>query len=261
MTRPRDFVPAPLQPLARSLYHAAYRRRLAIEWWLRDRLQSDPTLPPSKLRFRVGESSDPAAFLEVGRRAAGHVVEGLHAAGRPVDTARDVLDFGCGCGRTLRWLTAQFPAVRWHGTDVDAEAIAWCRDHLPGNYKTNPKLPPLPFADAQFDAVVGLSVFTHLDEELQSAWVPELRRVLKPGGVLLVSFYAPHVWQNTEEAAAVAGGRFVFSRSSKLKGIVPDWYQTAFQNRARIEALLGASFESVRFIERGFGDHDAVAAM
>jgi SAM-dependent methyltransferase len=261
VARFRDLVPKPLEPLVRRVYHAAYRRRLALEWWVRDHSGKDDTLPPAKLRFRVGESSDPAVFLEVGRQSAAHIAHCLDAAGVPLRSLDSVLDFGCGCGRTLRWLTSQYPTVNWHGSDVDAEAIAWCRERLPGVFKTNPLRPPLPFGDGEFDAVIGLSVFTHLDEEDQRAWVPELHRVLKPGGVLLLSFYAPHVWQNTDEAASIADGRFVFRRSAKLKGIVPDWYQTAFQNRTRIEALLNTSFDSVQFIDRGFGDHDAAAAI
>jgi SAM-dependent methyltransferase len=259
VTRARDWIPQTLQPLARTLYHAAYRRRLAAEWWFRDRF-SDGTLPPAKLRFRVSESSHPDEFIEVGRRTAGNVAHCFETVGRPLASVHDVLDFGCGCGRTLAWLTRQYPQVRWYGADVDSEAIEWCRGRLPGVYKTNPPQPPLPFGDGSFDAVFAVSVFTHLDEATQRAWVPELRRVLKPGGILLLSFYSPRVWQDSQDAASVANGAFVFRTSTKLKGIVPDWYHTAFQNRERIERLLRNTFGSTRFIDAGFGDHDAVAA-
>lgn len=215
-------------------------------------------MPPSKLRFRVSESSDPAVFLEVGRRAAENIARCLEMAGAPLRGGARVLDFGCGCGRTLRWLVREYPDVEWSGCDVDGEAVEWCRGHLSGDFEVNGPTPPLPFGEGAFDAVIGLSVFTHLDEDLQRAWVPELRRVLKADGVLLLSFYAPHVWQGVDEAASIEGGGFVFRRSGKLKGIVPEWYQTAFQNRERIRALLGAEFGSVEFIERGFGDHDGV---
>ena len=45
------------------------------------------------------------------------------------------------------------------------------------------------------------------------------------------------MWQAADDAAEIAGGRFILRRSAKLKGILPDWYQTAFQSRERIEAL------------------------
>ena len=88
------------------------------------------------------------------------------------------LDFGCGCGRTLRWLTREWRDVSWHGTDVDAEAVGWCRSHLPGRFEVNGPMPPLPFPNASFDLVLGVSVFTHLDEPVQRGWAAELRRVL-----------------------------------------------------------------------------------
>jgi SAM-dependent methyltransferase len=52
-----------------------------------------------------------------------------------------------------------------------------------------PAVPPLPYADASFDLVYALSVFTHLPEALQRPWMEELRRVLVPGGHLVVSLH------------------------------------------------------------------------
>jgi len=46
--------------------------------------------------------------------------------------------------------------------------------------------PPLPFPDNSFDLIYAVSVFTHLSEEHQRTWLPELRRVLRPGGRLLL---------------------------------------------------------------------------
>src|SRR5207244_9030240 len=90
-----------------------------------------------------------------------------------------------GCGRVMR---------RWrdldgvHGSDTNAEAVAWCRANLPfGRFETNGLAPPLAFADDSFDLVYALSVFTHLTVDLQRAWLGELRRVLRPRGLLLLT--------------------------------------------------------------------------
>ena len=43
-------------------------------------------------------------------------------------------------------------------------------------------VPTLPIPDQHFDVITAFSVFTHIDE-LESSWLLELRRVLKPGGL------------------------------------------------------------------------------
>jgi SAM-dependent methyltransferase len=47
--------------------------------------------------------------------------------------------------------------------------------------------PPLSYSDQQFDLIYTFSVFTHLSEPHQSLWMNELRRVLRPGGHLLLT--------------------------------------------------------------------------
>jgi SAM-dependent methyltransferase len=241
-----------------------FRTRLRAEWWLRDRLERSPAglaAPPAALRFRVGEDSRLSTFLEVGRRTAENITAVLQQVGFEFEAGQAVLDFGCGCGRTLRWLIERLPQARWHGVDVDVEAIEWCRSHLAGGeFACGSALPPLPFADATFDLIYAISVFTHLNEDFQQAWVAELERLLKPGGVLLLSVYGESVWRSQPEARAVEAGQFVFRTSDKLKGIFPQWYHTALQSRERITSLLAGRFSRVHYQERALGDHDAVIA-
>ena len=147
-------------------------RRVAVE---------GPPLPPRRLMVRVAGTADADWFLRGGR-----AVYDAIAAHVPLGELETVLDFGCGCGRVTRW---------WHefpgsivGADLDPRAIAWCRRSLPfGRFEANGLTPPLALADGRFDLVYALSVFTHLTPDLQLAWRDELRRVLRPGGLLLVT--------------------------------------------------------------------------
>ena len=83
-------------------------------------------------------------------------------------------------------VVAQAPFRR---TDSDEMAIEWIREHYPDVETaviTNEGLPPLAFEDGRFDLVLGYSVFTHLNVSYQDAWLGELRRLVRPFGILLL---------------------------------------------------------------------------
>ena len=104
---------------------------------------------------------------------------------------RSVLDIGCGTGRLLIGWHCDDPTRSLAGVDIDADQIRWNREHLAGvaDWRVGPLEPPLDFPDASFDLVQLISVFTHLPLDLQRRWITEVRRVLKPGGTLLMSLH------------------------------------------------------------------------
>ena len=108
------------------------------------------------------------------------------AAQVPLQEMHDVFEFGCGCGRIARhWQNFSGSFV---GSDLDEPAVRWCRRNLPfARFEVNGLEPPLIFGDESFDLAYAVSVFSHLTAPLQIAWRNELRRVLRPGGVLLVT--------------------------------------------------------------------------
>jgi SAM-dependent methyltransferase len=110
---------------------------------------------------------------------------------------------------------------------------------------TNRLAPPLPYADGQFDFVYALSVFTHLTLELEAAWLVELERVVKPGGVLLVTLQGDryrHKFTAAEAAAYDAGQAVV--RQESLAGT--NWCAT-FHPRAYVERVFAARLELLRY--------------
>jgi cyclopropane fatty-acyl-phospholipid synthase-like methyltransferase len=130
---------------------------------------------------RVAGTADADWFLRSGRAAYDAI-----AANVPLGEAADILDFGCGCGRVLRYWEGHRGAVV--GSDRDAGAVDWCADNLPfAQVERNELAPPLDRAEESVDLVYALSVFTHLTAELQTAWRDELRRILRPGGRLLLT--------------------------------------------------------------------------
>jgi SAM-dependent methyltransferase len=147
-------------------------------------------LPPPGLRARVGGVSR-SEFELVGREGSAAILRAFAIARRPDRDYPRWLDFGCGCGRVARHLTGSPPVERLSGVDVDAAQVQWLRRHLPGDYAAMSAAPPLAFALGSFDVVYAISIFTHLNEREQFAWLEELRRVLAPGGLLIATTHGP----------------------------------------------------------------------
>lgn len=100
-------------------------------------------------------------------------------------SGRTVLDAGCGSGHGARIL-AEAGATTVTACDVDAAAAELARRQLPAPANaTVADLTDLPFDSAAFDVVVCFEVLEHLDAP--EAAIAELRRVLRPDGLLLIS--------------------------------------------------------------------------
>jgi SAM-dependent methyltransferase len=152
-----------------------------------DLLTGDLPLPPAKLRVLVCGSADPEYFLDAGRRHAELFQTMVTRAGVDPSDWTAVLDFGVGCGRVARWW-AGVPGPAIYGCDPNPELAHWTRAHLPFvNAAVSEQDPPLPYADDSFDFVYALSIFTHLGERHSLPWMAELRRIIKPGGLLLLT--------------------------------------------------------------------------
>jgi len=220
-------------------------------------------IPPALLRYRVSESLDPGLFLAVGERTSQNIQAALLRVDRSIADFHSILDFGCGCGRTLLWLTRQFPGARFCGADVDAEAIAWCRAHLPvADWQLNTALPPLAFPDDEFDLIYAVSVFTHLPADWQKRWLPELARILRPGGILLVTVHGERAWRQLDAATGQRLHRdgFLFETSTKLRGILPEWYHTAYHTQEYAVSQVGAHLRVLAYVAGGMGDQDVILA-
>jgi SAM-dependent methyltransferase len=171
-----------------------------------------------------GQRYPGCAELLEGRQEDEREGGGCAKVGIDFDTFQDVLDFGCGCGRTLAWFANRPP--RLYGTDIDAEAISWCRTNLDfAEFGVNDAHPPLQYPSEAFDLVYAISIFTHLDEDFQFRWLDELRRVTRTRGIVLLTLHGPHVWRNLpqEDIDEIEIEGFKFLPSNSMKGIFPDW--------------------------------------
>lgn len=107
-----------------------------------------------------------------------------------------VLDLGCASGRVVRHFAAQMPDVEVWGADINRAHVEWVLANLSPRIKAFQcsALPHLPLSDGQFSMISAFSVFTHI-EELELAWLLEVRRCLKPGGIAYITLHTDHTWQ------------------------------------------------------------------
>jgi SAM-dependent methyltransferase len=206
-------------------------------------------LPPTRLIVLVAGTPEPEWFLESGALAARSIRGVLGKAGVEIERLDALLDFGCGCGRVLRqWAHLDGPEV-W-GSDYNERLVAWCRENLGfADVARNALEPPLAFEDERFDLVYALSVFTHFPERLQHAWMAELRRVVKPGGLVLFSAHGRRYLDRLEE-----GERELFLADQPVvrwERVAGTNLCAAYHPQAWVQQELARDLELVEFVPEG----------
>jgi len=109
---------------------------------------------------------------------------------------RRALDFGCGTGRSTRFLRRLgFEAV---GVDIAADMIRLARELDPaGDYRLTADGDFGQFADRSFDLVLSVFTFDNIPTGTRKAAIfSELARLLAPGGCVVSVVSAPEIYVN-----------------------------------------------------------------
>lgn len=186
-------------------------------------------LPPPGNMMGKGEEGR-EIFKKQGTEISGNVFDALspHVPNLASGTL-NVLDFGCGSGRVALPLYHQyrFPTA---AVDVSPKATEYLGNTLKNvQVRKTEYLPPLPFADASFDAIYSISVWTHLPLDLQWPWLREMNRLLKMGGVALITTSGYRALRYRRDQRQQDGWRGVTDDDLRLEGVIykpvdPTWH-------------------------------------
>ncbi len=226
-------------------------------------------IPPDSLQARIGHMQ--VNFLEVGWRFYSDLTRAVGRY-RDMSTMGRVLDWGCGCGRMLRFLIEDVDPAHCYGCDSDRLAIDWMKVNMPMcDCRTIPTQPPSDYADGFFDLVYGISIFTHLDEPTQFRWLEELRRVTAPEGIVAVSVLSPDRYPEADalkigrlrKKAHAAGFLDVPSEQRQVfaEFANSDYYRLTFHTPDYIERNWSKYFELVEYVEMGANSHQDLVIM
>jgi SAM-dependent methyltransferase len=164
------------------------------------------------------------------------------------DSARPavIVDLGCGDGSALAVAAGHNPAHRFAGIDWSGDALRRARALGLTVLRAGVTAPGLPLADGAADVVIMSELIEHLVDP--DAAVAEARRVLRPGGSLLLSTPNLAAWYN--RGLLALGIQPVFSEVS-LRGVfgrpgrVVAGHLRLFTRRALTEFLTASGFRCV----------------
>lgn len=111
-----------------------------------------------------------------------------------IQPGQRVLDLGCGNGRVAD-LVNEIKG-QYVGLDISEELITIARSLRPGNEFHVGSMHQMPFADNSFDHILPIASFHHIPgRDLRIQTLQEMRRVLKPGGYILMTNWNLHQWK------------------------------------------------------------------
>jgi SAM-dependent methyltransferase len=224
------------------------------------------------LMFTERSAAEAASYRERALNVISLIEESLAASGRSFDDVERWLDFGCGYGRVVRFLTERVPAERIYAADVAVEGVRFCSSE----FGVHPVVSPAELTKlrlGRFDFVYAISVLTHLDERNSVALLRLLGESLEPGGIALFTIHGRHSLENPglygaeyeerreEIAARVAEAgraflpyRFLGGTDYGMAWHSVDWVE------ARLAELHGGRLRRLLVKPRGLDDHqDALA--
>jgi len=138
----------------------------------------------------------------------GRVLQSLLQQHCDITPASDILEIGCGCGRTAISLSEYLESGSFVGMDIEQSSLNSCKsnkvlqrngfkfdfldvqnDEFNPNGKHKADEYRFPYDDNSFDTIFLVSVFTHMLTDDVTHYIDEISRLLKPGGCVFITTF------------------------------------------------------------------------
>lgn len=183
-----------------------------------------------------------------------------------------ILDWGIGTGRVAVPLKRLLrPNARVLGVDVDRVNAKWCHENYPDiETAVSDFFPPLDFESSSIDMIYGISVMTHLTEGAQYAWLKELRRILKPGGLCVLTTHGEYALAKypelgtrlvVEQLNLIGISDLILDQNLGPKLDMKKYYRGTFQTRKQVEEQWSRFLDVVAFYPAGLDAFQDVVVM
>jgi 2-polyprenyl-3-methyl-5-hydroxy-6-metoxy-1,4-benzoquinol methylase len=245
-------IPAPLRPslarmhrpLARYLAAAKYRRKYGGQFVSMidgedDLLHYGFDLASAYPAFRYYNAV--RMYLEGGEWNAAEVETVLGDVGFSLREAGSVLEFACGYGRLTRHFVPRIGPSKITVSDIDHRAVDFVRNQfgVRGFYSagTGEEL----IHEDRYDAIVVVSLFSHLSIRDWGPWLKRLNQMLNADGVLLFSTHNVNDADKKDVQAKAEG--FLYREQNETRGrLNVKHYGTAYVNEQYVEQVVSENF-------------------
>lgn len=166
-------------------------------------MEFNKLIPAPEIRNWTGPFDDKEYYFNLGKEQSEKIIQWLS-----IKPDQKILDIGCGCGRiAIHFLNYLNEQGQYIGIDSNKRLLSYCADNISiinnnfqfklidaynGVYSQDGKLKCkdiiFPIEDKSVDTVIMWSVFTHMYLVDIDAYLKEIHRVLKKGGLFISSF-------------------------------------------------------------------------
>lgn len=183
-----------------------------------------------------------SAHFEACKRAYAHLLSQVG-----IQPGWQVLDAGCGSGDHLPWLAELVgPEGAVSAIDLAEENVKVTTENLRDRPPPCPidirqgDLLNLPYPDASFDAAWCANVVQYLDDDALAAALAELRRVVRPGGIIAIKDLDAHL------VTARPGDPYLFADFFRAAGAAPGYARQLLRTRDLYRHMKRAALLDVR---------------